>query len=149
MRCGDEHFHRIVSVSCSGYSFGDSSLKYPVVFFFSGGILSLHLLFSCFSKRSVLVFPSFMTDSQRQGSRRRQKGSDYTSTSDEEYDSHWTSLKNKRSQPSSASHSPRSQPRPQPVVARHPKSSSRDSEEENHEGEAFHSWSAHSAEIAR
>ncbi|XP_024861301.1 centrosomal protein of 170 kDa protein B isoform X2 [Kryptolebias marmoratus] len=82
-------------------------------------------------------------------SRRRQKGSDYTSTSDEEYDSNWTSLKHKRSQPSSASHSPRSQPRPQPVVARHPKPSSRDSEEENHEGEAFHSWSAHSAEIAR
>nr|XP_015825760.2 centrosomal protein of 170 kDa protein B isoform X2 [Nothobranchius furzeri] len=83
-------------------------------------------------------------------SRRRQKGSDYTSTSDEEYDSNWTNFKHKRSQPSSASHSPRGQPRPQPVVARHPKPrSSRESDEENREGEAFHSWSAHSAEIAR
>uniref|UniRef100_A0A1A7X0Y8 FHA domain-containing protein n=1 Tax=Iconisemion striatum TaxID=60296 RepID=A0A1A7X0Y8_9TELE len=83
-------------------------------------------------------------------SRRRQKGSDYTSTSDEEYDSNWTNLKHKRSQPSSASHSPRGQPRPQPVVARHPKPrSSRESDEENREGEAFHSWTAHSAEIAR
>ncbi|XP_071354761.1 centrosomal protein of 170 kDa protein B isoform X2 [Trachinotus anak] len=47
------------------------------------------------------------------------------------------------------SHSPRSQPRPQPVVALRPKSRSRDSEEENHEGDAFHNWSTHSAEIAR
>ncbi|KAM4723712.1 centrosomal protein of 170 kDa protein B [Anableps anableps] len=82
-------------------------------------------------------------------SRRRHKGSDYTSTSDEEYESNWRNLKHKRSQPSSASHSPRSQPRPQPVVAQHPKPRSRNSEEENHEGEAFHNWSTHSAEIAR
>ncbi|KAM4543252.1 centrosomal protein of 170 kDa protein B isoform 2-T2 [Odontesthes bonariensis] len=82
-------------------------------------------------------------------SRRRQKGSDYTSTSDEEYDSNRSNLKHKRSQPSSASQSPRSQLRSQPVVARHPKSHSRDSEEENHEGEPFQNWSAHSAEIAR
>ncbi|KAM6912278.1 centrosomal protein of 170 kDa protein B [Xenentodon cancila] len=82
-------------------------------------------------------------------SRRRYKGSDYTSTSDEEYDSNRSNLKHKRSQPSSASHSPHSQHRSQPVVARHPVPHGRDSEEENHEGEAFHSWSAHSAEIAR
>ncbi|RVE57096.1 hypothetical protein OJAV_G00212770 [Oryzias javanicus] len=77
-------------------------------------------------------------------SRRRQKGSDYTSTSDEEYDSNWSHLKHKRSQPSSASQSSRGQP----LVARHPKAHSRDSEEEV-QGESFHSWSAHSAEIAR
>ncbi|XP_024142471.1 centrosomal protein of 170 kDa protein B isoform X2 [Oryzias melastigma] len=76
-------------------------------------------------------------------SRRRQKGSDYTSTSDEEYDSNWSHLKHKRSQPSSASQSSRGQP----LVARHPKPH-RDSEEEV-QGESFHSWSAHSAEIAR
>ncbi|XP_029937721.1 centrosomal protein of 170 kDa protein B isoform X2 [Myripristis murdjan] len=47
------------------------------------------------------------------------------------------------------SHSPRNQPRPQPVVALRPKPRSRDSEDENHEGDAFHNWSSHSAEIAR
>lgn len=89
------------------------------------------------------------TNSRCQGSRRRQKGSDYTSTSDEEYDSNQSTPKHKRSQPSSASHSPRSHPRPQPVVALRPKPRSRDSEDENHEGDAFHNWSSHSAEIAR
>ncbi|XP_041827492.1 centrosomal protein of 170 kDa protein B isoform X2 [Melanotaenia boesemani] len=79
-------------------------------------------------------------------SRRRQKGSDYTSTSDEEYDSNRSNLKHKRSQHFPASHS---QPRAQPVVARHPKSCSRGSEEENQEGHNFQNWSAHSAEIAR
>ncbi|XP_051242179.1 centrosomal protein of 170 kDa protein B isoform X2 [Dicentrarchus labrax] len=82
-------------------------------------------------------------------SRRRQKGSDYTSTSDEEYDSNQSTPKHKRSQPSSASHSPRSQPRPRPVVALQQKARSRDSEDENHEGDALHNWSNHSAEIAR
>ncbi|XP_069008099.1 centrosomal protein of 170 kDa protein B isoform X1 [Embiotoca jacksoni] len=82
-------------------------------------------------------------------SRRRQKGSDYTSTSEEEYDSNQSIPKHKRSQPSSASHSLRGQPRAQPVVALRPKSRCRDSEEENHEGEAFNNWSSHSAEIAR
>ncbi|XP_008397673.1 centrosomal protein of 170 kDa protein B isoform X4 [Poecilia reticulata] len=82
-------------------------------------------------------------------SRRRHKGSDYTSTSDEEYESNWSNLKHKRSQPSSASHGPRSQSRPQPVIAQHPKPRSRNSEEESHEGEAFHNWTNHSAEIAR
>ncbi|XP_034530302.1 centrosomal protein of 170 kDa protein B [Notolabrus celidotus] len=84
-------------------------------------------------------------------SRRRQKGSDYASTSDEEYDSNQSTPKHKRSQPSSASNSTRNQPRPrpQPVVALRPKSRNRDSEEENQEGETFHNWSNHSAEIAR
>ncbi|XP_073339061.1 centrosomal protein of 170 kDa protein B isoform X2 [Pagrus major] len=84
-------------------------------------------------------------------SRRRQKGSDYTSTSDEEYDSNQSTPKHKRSQPSSAFNNSRDQPRsrPQPVVALRPKSRNRESEEENQEGEAVHSWSNHSAEIAR
>nr|XP_046268338.1 centrosomal protein of 170 kDa protein B isoform X2 [Scatophagus argus] len=80
-------------------------------------------------------------------SRRRQKGSDYASTSDEEYDSNQSTPKHKRSQPSSASHSPRNRPRPQPMVALKPRN--RDSEEESQEGETLHSWSNHSAEIAR
>uniref|UniRef100_A0A665UX51 Centrosomal protein 170B n=1 Tax=Echeneis naucrates TaxID=173247 RepID=A0A665UX51_ECHNA len=82
-------------------------------------------------------------------SRRRQKGSDYTSTSDEEYDSNKSTPKHKRSQPSSASHSPRNQPHPQPVATLRSKSRCKDSEEESHEGDAFHNWSTHSAEIAR
>lgn len=108
----------------------------------------LFLLFSChFFHSSVPTLPY----SHRQGSRRRQKGSDYTSTSDEEYDSNQSTPKYKRSQPSSASHSPRSQsrPRPHPVVALHPKSRGTDSEDERRENEPLHSWSNHSAEIAR
>ncbi|KAF7665027.1 hypothetical protein LDENG_00158450 [Lucifuga dentata] len=82
-------------------------------------------------------------------SRRRQKGTDYSSTSDEEYESNLTTPKHKHSQTPSASHSSRSQPRPQPMVALRPKPCSRDSEEESHEGHAFQNWSTHSAEIAR
>ncbi|XP_068577698.1 centrosomal protein of 170 kDa protein B isoform X2 [Cebidichthys violaceus] len=82
-------------------------------------------------------------------SRRRHKGSDYTSTSDEEYDSNQSTPKHKRSQPSSASHSPRNQPRSQAAVVLRPKPRSRDSEEENQDGDALHSWSNHSSEIAR
>lgn len=92
------------------------------------------------------------TNSLHEGSRRRQKGSDYTSTSDDdEYDSKQSTPKNKRSQPSSAFHSPRSQPRPrpQPMVALHPKHSSKDLEENKPEGETLDNWSNHSAEIAR
>lgn len=92
------------------------------------------------------------TNSLLEGSRRRQKGSDYTSTSDDdEYDSKQSTPTNKRFQPSSASQSPRSQPRarPQPVVALHPKHGSQDSEENKPEGETLHNWSNHSAEIAR
>lgn len=85
------------------------------------------------------------------GSRRRQKGSDYTSTSDEEYDSNQSTPKYKRSQPPSASHSPRSQPRPrpQPVVATHPRGRATDSEDDRRENPPLHGWSNHSAEIAR
>ncbi|KAM6961292.1 LOW QUALITY PROTEIN: centrosomal protein of 170 kDa protein B [Aplochiton taeniatus] len=84
---------------------------------------------------------------------RRQKGSDYTSTSDEEYDSNQSTPKHKRSHPPSANHSPRSQPRSQsraqPLVALRPKPRSRDSEDEGQEGSAFQNWTSHSAEIAR
>ncbi|KAM9355556.1 centrosomal protein of 170 kDa protein B [Pholidichthys leucotaenia] len=82
-------------------------------------------------------------------SRRRQKGSDYASTSDEEYDLIQSTPKHKRCQTSSGSHSTRSQTRAKPIVALHPKLRHRDSEEETHEGEAFQNWSTHSAEIAR
>ncbi|XP_056151592.1 centrosomal protein of 170 kDa protein B [Lampris incognitus] len=83
-------------------------------------------------------------------SRRRQKGSDYTSTSEEEYDSNQSTPKHKRSQPSPASHNLQSQSRPQPLVALRPKPRGRDySEDESHEGDAFQNWSSHSAEIAR
>lgn len=105
------------------------------------------VLLSPFSPPSVAVPPSTR---HAKGSRRRQKGSDYTSTSDEEYDSNQSTPKYKRSQPPSASHSPRSQPRPrpQPVVALHPKGRTTDSEDDRRENEA-HGWSNHSAEIAR
>ncbi|XP_061897978.1 centrosomal protein of 170 kDa protein B isoform X4 [Entelurus aequoreus] len=82
-------------------------------------------------------------------SRRRQKGSGYASTSDEEYDSSQSTPKHKRSQPSSASHSPHRQPRAHPVVLVRPKPRNKDSEEEIQEAEAFQDWSTHSAEIAR
>lgn len=110
-------------------------------------------VFFSFSLLTLLSLPSLtQTDPLHQGSRRRQKGSDYTSTSDDdEYDSKQSTPKNKRSQPSSALHSPRPQPRPrpQPVVALHPKQASKESEDNKHEGEALHNWSNHSAEIAR
>lgn len=107
----------------------------------------IFLLLTLFSSPSLT-----QTNSLLEGSRRRQKGSDYTSTSDDdEYESKQSTPKNKRSQPSSAFHSPRSQPRarPQPMVALHPKPSNKDSEENRPEGETLHSWSNHSAEIAR
>ncbi|XP_034003353.1 centrosomal protein of 170 kDa protein B isoform X5 [Trematomus bernacchii] len=46
-------------------------------------------------------------------------------------------------------HSPRHHARPQPVVALRPKPRSRDSEDENNEGEAYTNWTNHSSEIAR
>lgn len=134
------------SVSGSGKDFGDGIQIF--IFFY----LLCSLMVSPFT---LLFFPYSssltQTNSWRQGSRRRQKGSDYTSTSDEEYDSNQSTPKHKRSQPSSATHSPRTQsrPRPQPVVALGPKPCSRDSEDDNREGETLHNWSNHSAEIAR
>lgn len=119
-----------------------------------GGVffpLLASFLFSCCLPSSPSSPSVTQTNSRCQGSRRRQKGSDYTSTSDEEYDSNQSTPKHKRSQPSSASNNPRDQPRsrPQPVVALRPKSRNRESEDENQGGEAVHSWTNHSAEIAR
>ncbi|XP_048830796.1 centrosomal protein of 170 kDa protein B isoform X2 [Brienomyrus brachyistius] len=79
------------------------------------------------------------------GPRRRQKGSDYTSTSDEEYDGTHGTPKHKRSQSSAASQTPQGQA---PNVPRL-RSQSRQSEDEENEGDPFQNWSAHSAEIAR
>lgn len=136
----------VLPVSCQDFSVGFHSVVFG---FFLIHFLSWCLLFSChlFSPPSVAVPPSTR---HAKGSRRRQKGSDYTSTSDEEYDSNQSTPKYKRSQPPSASHSPRSQPRPrpQPVVALHPKGHATDSEDDRRENEA-HGWSNHSAEIAR
>ncbi|KAJ7989067.1 hypothetical protein DPEC_G00315700 [Dallia pectoralis] len=76
-------------------------------------------------------------------SRRRQKGSDYTSTSEEEYESiSQTTPKHKRSHTPSASRS-------QPLVPLRPKLRPQDSDQESHEGESYQNWSSHSAEIAR
>ncbi|XP_064182139.1 centrosomal protein of 170 kDa protein B isoform X1 [Anguilla rostrata] len=77
-------------------------------------------------------------------SRRRQKGSDYTSTSDEEYDSNHSTPKHKRSHSSAGTQTSRA-----PAVAQaRSKSRSRESEDEN-EGDPFQNWTCHSAEIAR
>ncbi|XP_066529553.1 centrosomal protein of 170 kDa protein B isoform X2 [Hoplias malabaricus] len=78
-------------------------------------------------------------------SRRRQKGSDYTSTSEEEYDSNQSTPKHKRSHHSGALNNSRTQ-NLGPV---RPISRTRDSEGEGHESDAFQSWTTHSAEIAR
>ncbi|XP_030212291.1 centrosomal protein of 170 kDa protein B isoform X2 [Gadus morhua] len=89
-------------------------------------------------------------------SRRRQMGCDYASTSEDECDFKDASPAkhtHNRSQPSPARNSSvtraRSRPPPQAMVALRPKRPGRDSEEESQEGEALHSWSNHSAEIAR
>lgn len=78
-------------------------------------------------------------------SRRRQKGSDYTSTSEDEYESNQSTPKHKRSHHSGALNSSRTQNlgpvRPVPRT--------RDSEGEGHESDAFQNWTTHSAEIAR
>lgn len=79
-------------------------------------------------------------------SRRRQKGSDYTSTSDEEYDSNRSTPKHKRSHTSAATQTSRT---PTVALARS-KARSRESEDENdNEGDPFQNWTSHSAEIAR
>ncbi|XP_017558744.1 centrosomal protein of 170 kDa protein B isoform X3 [Pygocentrus nattereri] len=78
-------------------------------------------------------------------SRRRQKGSDYTSTSEEEYESNQSTPKHKRSHHSGALHSLRTQN----LLPVQPISRTRDSEGEGHESDAFQSWTTHSAEIAR
>ncbi|XP_060789959.1 centrosomal protein of 170 kDa protein B isoform X2 [Neoarius graeffei] len=78
-------------------------------------------------------------------SRRRQKGSDYASTSEEEYESNHSIAKHKRSHHSGALHSSRTQTSDQVQ----PPSRSRDSEGEGHESDNFQNWTTHSAEIAR
>ncbi|KAM9466202.1 centrosomal protein of 170 kDa protein B isoform 1-T3 [Clarias gariepinus] len=78
-------------------------------------------------------------------SRRRQKGSDYASTSEEEYEPNYSIPKHKRSHHSGSVHSSRTQtPDQLRVPAR-----SRDSEGEGHESDNFQNWTNHSAEIAR
>ncbi|XP_042599072.1 centrosomal protein of 170 kDa protein B-like isoform X2 [Cyprinus carpio] len=78
-------------------------------------------------------------------SRRRQKGSDYASTSEDEYESNHSTPKHKRSHHSGSQQNPRMQPAsPVRAVPR-----SRDSEGEGHESDAFQNWTSHSAEIAR
>lgn len=133
--CFWKDYSQVCVVGFSLLVFSDVSFSSPSYF-----LLTLHSSSSLTQTNSLL-----------KGSRRRQKGSDYTSTSDDdEYDSKQSTPKNKRSQPSSAVHSPRSQPRarPQPIVALHPQHSSKDSEGNKPEGETLH-WSNHSAEIAR
>uniref|UniRef100_A0A8C1G7G0 Centrosomal protein of 170 kDa protein B-like n=1 Tax=Cyprinus carpio TaxID=7962 RepID=A0A8C1G7G0_CYPCA len=78
-------------------------------------------------------------------SRRRQKGSDYASTSEDEYESNHSTPKHKRSHHSGSQQNPRIHPAG-PVRAM-PRS--RDSEGEGHESDAFQNWTSHSAEIAR
>ncbi|XP_016329616.1 centrosomal protein of 170 kDa protein B-like isoform X2 [Sinocyclocheilus anshuiensis] len=78
-------------------------------------------------------------------SRRRQKGSDYASTSEDEYESNHSTPKHKRSHHSGSQQNPRIHPAgPVRAVPR-----SRDSEGEGHESDAFQNWTSHSAEIAR
>ncbi|KAL1257384.1 hypothetical protein QQF64_010628, partial [Cirrhinus molitorella] len=78
-------------------------------------------------------------------SRRRQKGSDYASTSEDEYESNHSTPKHKRSHHSGSQQNPKINPAG-PVRAT-PRS--RDSEGEGHESDAFQNWTSHSAEIAR
>ncbi|XP_030622548.1 centrosomal protein of 170 kDa protein B [Chanos chanos] len=78
-------------------------------------------------------------------SRRRQKGLDYTSTSEEEYESNHNISKHKRSHNSAALQVLRAQA---PSLTQ-PKPRAVHSEEECHSGDAFQNWTSHSAEIAR
>ncbi|XP_058254894.1 centrosomal protein of 170 kDa protein B isoform X3 [Hemibagrus wyckioides] len=76
-------------------------------------------------------------------SRRRQKGSDYASTSEDEYESNHSITKHKRSHHSGALH------RTQTLDLLRPPSRGRDSEAEGHESDNYQNWTTHSAEIAR
>ncbi|XP_035388812.1 centrosomal protein of 170 kDa protein B isoform X2 [Electrophorus electricus] len=80
-------------------------------------------------------------------SRRHQKGSDYTSTSEEEYESNLSTPKHKRSHHSDSGplHTSRTQNLgPMRALPR-----TGDSEEEGCEHDSFQNWTTHSAEIAR
>ncbi|RXM94281.1 Centrosomal protein of 170 kDa protein B [Acipenser ruthenus] len=77
--------------------------------------------------------------------RRRQKGSDYISTSDEEYESNHTSPKHKRSHASTATQTSRAQA----AGRRKVQARETEEEEEDEETDPYQHWSSHSAEIAK
>nr|XP_020515435.1 centrosomal protein of 170 kDa protein B isoform X2 [Labrus bergylta] len=79
-------------------------------------------------------------------SRRRQKGSDFSSSSDEEYQMNAVNPKAKRS-----SHPPAQTPRSHRSAATRSKSVSLETEEDEdqNEGDPYQNWSTHSAEIAK
>ncbi|XP_073711638.1 centrosomal protein of 170 kDa protein B isoform X2 [Misgurnus anguillicaudatus] len=81
--------------------------------------------------------------SSASGSHRRQKASDYSSTSDEEFENN-SSSKHKRSLASASTQTQT----PQKLQMKL-KSSSLETEEEEAQNEHFQNWSTHSAEIAR
>ncbi|XP_030626462.1 centrosomal protein of 170 kDa protein B [Chanos chanos] len=77
-------------------------------------------------------------------SRRKQKGSDYSSTSEEEIETS-TNNKHKRSHASASTQTQT----PQKTMQARPKSVCLDTEEEEAQNEHYQNWSTHSAEIAR
>ncbi|XP_062863851.1 centrosomal protein of 170 kDa protein B [Trichomycterus rosablanca] len=78
-------------------------------------------------------------------SRRRQKSSDYASTSDEDYESNYSTAKHKRSHHSGVLNTSKTHT----SDLGRPPSRARDSEGEGHESDTFQNWTSHSAEIAR
>ncbi|XP_036405842.1 centrosomal protein of 170 kDa protein B-like [Megalops cyprinoides] len=87
-------------------------------------------------------------------SRRRPKGSDYTSTSEEEYEASTASVKHKRTHASAATQTPSSQrpalgPALAPPRAAPRKTEEEEEEEPDSEVDPYQHWSTHSAEIAR
>ncbi|KAJ8009175.1 hypothetical protein DPEC_G00086170 [Dallia pectoralis] len=80
--------------------------------------------------------------------RRKQKGSDYTSTSEEEYEASSGTPKHKRSaHTSAATQTPRAQ-KEKTTTAR-PKSAPLEEEEIQNEADHYQNWTTHSAEIAK
>ncbi|XP_052009475.1 centrosomal protein of 170 kDa protein B-like [Xyrauchen texanus] len=88
---------------------------------------------------------SAKSTSSTASSRRRQKGSDYASTSEDEYEFIHSTPKHEHSRHSGAQQTSRIHP-PGPVQAG-PRL--RDSDGEGQESNAFQNWTSHSAEIAR
>ncbi|KAG7461242.1 hypothetical protein MATL_G00208010 [Megalops atlanticus] len=87
-------------------------------------------------------------------SRRRPKGSDYTSTSEEEYEASTASVKHKRTHASAATQTPGSQrpalgPGLAPPRAAPRKTDEEEEAEPDSEVDPYQHWSTHSAEIAR
>ncbi|XP_060118909.1 centrosomal protein of 170 kDa protein B isoform X2 [Heteronotia binoei] len=89
--------------------------------------------------------PSSIKYSSSSTSRRRQQGSDYTSTSEEEYGSNHSSPKHKRSHTSTATQTPR--PRGA-GLSKQKRSSSRETEEEDYDERDPYNFIAQTAEIA-